>query len=195
MAEDRRDVRLTYVLDMQHPWEHDFNKHEASDALKMLTKTAVYDSGYSQVPVTIGWYEDNKLRLQMRLPTNVIDIIEQLIEHTHPSEEYDKEYLIGGQHAPPEHRLGDMETGCAWCKKCNEFEDLDHQFFKHGGARDLNPLGKMNYGKCPVCKIWFESGDQAQEHEDRHGFYPFTEEGYKKFRDTGIRNRDFFDIP
>ena len=183
MSEDRRDVRLTYVLDIQHPWEHDFNKHEASDALKMLTKTAVYDSGYSELPLTIGWYEDNKLRLQMRLPTNFIDIIEQLIEHTYPSEEYNEEYLIGGQHAPPEHRSGSMETGCAWCKECNEFEDHDHQFFKHGGERDLNPLGKMNYGKCPVCKIWFESGHQAHEHEMRHGFYPFTKEGYKKFRD------------
>ena len=44
---------------------------------------------------------------------------------------------------------------------------------------DLNPLGKPNYGRCPSCRIWFESAREAIEHEERHGFKPFTQEGFE----------------
>ena len=84
MPDDRRNVPLKTVLGLNHPWEQDFSKREALEALAMIARYS--EQGYlSATAPTIAWYEDSRLRLNIELPRNVIDIIDSLIEYTYPS--------------------------------------------------------------------------------------------------------------
>ena len=101
MSEDRRDISLKYVMDIQHPWEHDFPKYKALEAINHVARHS--PEGYlTQSAPTIGWYEDKRLNLKMNVPTTTIDIVDQLIELVAPSGVYDDEEIIGGQFIPPE---------------------------------------------------------------------------------------------
>ena len=100
MPEARENVSLRHVLDMQHPWEHDFTTREALEAVNMAARYS--EAGYlSKDSPTIGWYEGKRLNLKMELPTTVIDIVDQLIEMVYPSGVYNEEETIGGQFIPP----------------------------------------------------------------------------------------------
>lgn len=97
----RRDVPLKTVFGLNHPWEQDFSKREALEALAIVSRYS--EQGHlSATTPTIAWYEDSRLMLKIQAPTTAIDIVDQLIEQTYPSGVYDDEEIIGGQHSPPE---------------------------------------------------------------------------------------------